>query len=70
MHIYIYMLIYIYIYAHIYTHIYIRIYIYIQEKGLNTFDHVIFQFFFYNTFSKMSTFLFFSELLVDSFFFS
>ena len=29
-------------------------------KGLNTYDHVIFQFFFFNKFAKMSTFLFFS----------
>ena len=29
-------------------------------KGLNTYDHVIFQFFFFNKFAKISTFLFFS----------
>jgi len=30
------------------------------SQGLNTFDDVIFQFFFFNRFAKMSTFLFFS----------
>ena len=32
----------------------------VAAKGLNTYDHVIFQFFFFNQFAKISTFLFFS----------
>ena len=31
----------------------------VTAKGLNTYDHVIFQFFFFNKFAKISTFLFF-----------
>ena len=31
----------------------------VTAKGLNTYDHVIFQFFFLNKFAKNSTFLFF-----------
>ena len=32
----------------------------VTAKGLNTCGHVIFQFFFFNKFAKISTFLFFS----------
>ena len=31
----------------------------VTTRGLNTYDHVIFQFFFFNKFAKYSTFLFF-----------
>ena len=33
----------------------------VTAKGLNTYDHVIFQFFFFNKFAKISTFVFFCQ---------
>ena len=33
----------------------------VTAKGLDTYDHVIFQFFFFNKFAKISTFQFFGQ---------